>query len=233
MSSGNGESTKIGGKDEFLFGMLHVTSGRSGEFQRRSATNINRAQMTTTINPFHTEASRYDAASANHCIHVEVTCDRCKVSPIRGIRYRCSMCPNYDLCEDCIAEHEQTSARDKFYSFHDKTHLFLRVASPCNDFLRYPIVMNRAGTKHTGVTCTVCRRMDPEGYLYKCQQCIGVNLCESCEAKGLHDPGHPRLKLSLPSAESELARSKAEIAALQAQLMELKEKNAVTGPWKK
>jgi len=36
-------------------------------------------------------------------IHFGVTCDICGVSPIRGIRYKCAVCPNYDLCEKCEA----------------------------------------------------------------------------------------------------------------------------------
>ena len=36
-------------------------------------------------------------------VHVGYTCDGCGASPITGIRYRCSVRPNYDLCEKCEA----------------------------------------------------------------------------------------------------------------------------------
>ena len=35
--------------------------------------------------------------------HNIVICDGCGVSPIVGIRYKCSICPNYDYCENCEA----------------------------------------------------------------------------------------------------------------------------------
>lgn len=34
-------------------------------------------------------------------IHHHVTCDECGASPIVGIRYKCVVCPNFDICETC------------------------------------------------------------------------------------------------------------------------------------
>lgn len=33
--------------------------------------------------------------------HVGVTCDGCQQKPIIGKRFKCLVCPNYDLCEQC------------------------------------------------------------------------------------------------------------------------------------
>ena len=33
--------------------------------------------------------------------HVGVTCDHCNVHPILGKRYKCQMCFDYDLCQNC------------------------------------------------------------------------------------------------------------------------------------
>lgn len=38
-------------------------------------------------------------------IHYRVSCDICSMFPIVGIRYKCSVCPNFDLCEKCEEQH--------------------------------------------------------------------------------------------------------------------------------
>jgi len=34
-------------------------------------------------------------------IHNNVACDGCGMSPIKGIRFKCSVCPDFDLCSKC------------------------------------------------------------------------------------------------------------------------------------
>ena len=34
-------------------------------------------------------------------VHENFVCDGCGMTPIKGIRYMCSVCPNYDICENC------------------------------------------------------------------------------------------------------------------------------------
>lgn len=34
-------------------------------------------------------------------MHEDYTCDECKMEPIRGRRYHCRECDDFDLCEDC------------------------------------------------------------------------------------------------------------------------------------
>ena len=52
-------------------------------------------------------------------VHRGVTCNSCNAMPIKGIRYRCSNCIDYDLCEQCEA-----------LQIHPKTHLFYKVRIP-------------------------------------------------------------------------------------------------------
>lgn len=52
-------------------------------------------------------------------VHRGVTCNSCNAMPIKGIRYRCSNCVDFDLCEQCEA-----------MQIHSKTHLFYKVRIP-------------------------------------------------------------------------------------------------------
>lgn len=37
-------------------------------------------------------------------VHERIICDGCEMTPIRGDRYKCIICPNYDLCSNCNAK---------------------------------------------------------------------------------------------------------------------------------
>jgi hypothetical protein len=59
---------------------------------------------------------------AEEVLHNRVRCDGCGESPIRGIRYKCSKCPeSYDLCSTC---------NEKQPAIHDPGHLFLQIRRP-------------------------------------------------------------------------------------------------------
>ena len=53
-------------------------------------------------------------------IHNGIKCDKCGKNPIQGIRYKCSTCDNYNLCELC----EDLNAMEKF---HNIEHDFIRM----------------------------------------------------------------------------------------------------------
>jgi hypothetical protein len=52
-------------------------------------------------------------------IHGDTTCDECGQMGIRGTRYKCGHCINYNLCSAC---HE--------YNQHDTHHLFIELRHP-------------------------------------------------------------------------------------------------------
>ena len=52
-------------------------------------------------------------------IHRGISCNGCNANPIKGVRYRCVNCMDYDLCEACEA-----------LQIHPKTHLFYKVRIP-------------------------------------------------------------------------------------------------------
>eukprot|EP00698_Gefionella_okellyi_P007023 TRINITY_DN170_c0_g1_i2.p1 TRINITY_DN170_c0_g1~~TRINITY_DN170_c0_g1_i2.p1 ORF type:complete len:557 (-),score=118.14 TRINITY_DN170_c0_g1_i2:70-1740(-) len=52
-------------------------------------------------------------------IHHGVTCDDCGTSPITGARYKCTVCHDFDLCQDCEAKGE-----------HNPRHALIKMAIP-------------------------------------------------------------------------------------------------------
>lgn len=52
---------------------------------------------------------------------------------------------------------------------------------------------------HNNITCDGCQLAPIVGVRYKCANCPNFDLCESCEAKGVHDPTHVFLKINRPT----------------------------------
>jgi len=164
-----------------------------------------------------------DADYTSSFTHVGISCDCCKIKSIKGVRYRCSVCANYDLCQGCMERKEKFEAGvgGGVNPVHCLDHLFYRIGKPNPNHSTLPIVMNRSGFKHTGTKCTQCNEVDPSGYIYKCQMCPNCTLCESCEAKGLHNLQHPRTKILQPSLEAEeLAKCRAELELVKRKLQQ-------------
>lgn len=107
-------------------------------------------------------------------VHSNVRCDGCDAFPLVGIRYKCSVCPDFDLCEAC-------EARDE----HPAEH---------------PLIKQRVEdtiTVHKGIQCDGCNAAPIRGNRYKCTVCPDYDLCETCEEKGAHPAGHPMLKMKV------------------------------------
>lgn len=64
-----------------------------------------------------------DNARRNGCVHRGCLCNSCGVVPIRGIRYRCANCADFDLCETCESQ-----------GVHTKTHVFYKIRVPAPPF---------------------------------------------------------------------------------------------------
>ncbi|TGJ81712.1 hypothetical protein E0Z10_g7049 [Xylaria hypoxylon] len=60
-----------------------------------------------------------DNARRNAYVHRGCLCNGCGMLPIRGIRYRCANCPDFDLCEMCESQ-----------GSHNKAHVFYKVKIP-------------------------------------------------------------------------------------------------------
>jgi Ca2+-binding EF-hand superfamily protein len=60
-----------------------------------------------------------DRARQEGVVHRGITCNGCDEKPIRGIRWHCANCADYDLCSNCEATNS-----------HLKTHIFYKIRVP-------------------------------------------------------------------------------------------------------
>jgi len=114
----------------------------------------------------------------NEVVHFNVTCDGCEANPIKGIRYKCNNCPNYDLCQQCYNKG----------GVHNSDHAFTTIDKPAP---RCPYMQRRCGTFMNQsevihpATCDGCANRI-KGIRYKCTTCPDYDLCESCQSKKIH-----------------------------------------------
>lgn len=98
--------------------------------------------------------------------HFSVICDECGENPLVGIRYRCRVCDDYDLCQCC---------KD-------------RVKHPRHKFQ----VIRGEEVVHYHIGCNNCGEENVRGTRYRCEVCLYYNICDWCKENGVHD--HHRLR---------------------------------------
>ncbi|KAJ7170143.1 hypothetical protein C8R46DRAFT_896701 [Mycena filopes] len=114
------------------------------------------------------------------------TCNLCD-SRIRGDRYKCTDCPDFDTCSNCFSITRE----------QHPNHSFVKLSN-ASDYIRRE---NVSAPIHF-VTCDGCSN-PIHGIRYKCMhpECPDFDLCESCEAFPIpvHPDTHPLLKMRSPS----------------------------------
>lgn len=55
-----------------------------------------------------------EAARLDEVVHVGIYCDRCGTGPLKGYRYKCTICQNYDLCASCVTSLSQSHTKHPF-----------------------------------------------------------------------------------------------------------------------
>lgn len=83
--------------------------------QQFAASRPSQAQEASTPSAS-TEESRAE-------IHESVQCDNCGKSNFAGIRFKCTVCTDYDLCEQCESKQPPV---------HDSTHTLMKIVKPVN-----------------------------------------------------------------------------------------------------
>lgn len=138
--------------------------------------------------------------------HTNVTCAHCCVTSFSGIRYKCYICSNYNLCDACIDTVEKNQ-------LHQLDHYFLRLknspvcahpSSVLPDLTStadpVPQVYTDRSMWHHKELCHSCSG-HITGYRYFCSSCC-VSFCAQCEFSRLdsigHDWSHSLLKMPPP-----------------------------------
>ncbi|KAF9201543.1 hypothetical protein BGZ49_008224 [Haplosporangium sp. Z 27] len=119
------------------------------------------------------------SSSSNTDLHNAI-CDRCTVQ-IRGKRYKCFACPDYDLCEECLPLAEK----------HRSKHSFAVIAYPGQ------VRIITDDTSHPNIKCDGCSEFII-GTRYKCGNCVDFDLCGNCESTTNHNPDHLFIKIRRP-----------------------------------
>lgn len=57
----------------------------------------------------------------NQAVHIGIQCENCKCTNLIGIRYKCFICENYNLCQKCEVYCQ---------SIHSPAHCFLKLRAP-------------------------------------------------------------------------------------------------------
>ena len=102
-----------------------IERNRKGEFKELLGSNwkMSGHWWTTQFNKISVVQFVFDSEqkkteeTPSEVVHFGVVCDICEKGPIKGTRYKCFQCPDYDLCNEC----EQNN---------HKEHLMIRIADP-------------------------------------------------------------------------------------------------------
>jgi len=111
-------------------------------------------------------------------------CDFCDAR-IDGTRYKCRVCPDFDLCESCIERASEEHSGHHFIPLFHPSETEWALRECLND-----------GIVHRHVYCDHCNR-DICGVRYKCLQCANYDLCADCErlTPSVHHPYHTFAKV--------------------------------------
>lgn len=127
--------------------------------------------------------------------HKHITCDGC-LTGIRGMRYKCEQCPDYDLCGSCLPLLHTEELHPPSHSFKAMLHRGLE------ERIKFGGTEPTRTTPHSSrhpATCDVCSQ-NIVGVRWKCLNCPDWDCCSSCaKSVATTHPGHSFVKLHRPT----------------------------------
>ncbi|TFK95036.1 hypothetical protein K466DRAFT_508551 [Polyporus arcularius HHB13444] len=131
-------------------------------------------------------------------VHEDVCCDHCGKNNIKGTRYKCLQCPDFDWCGACMAS-------PKAWGAHPSGHAFFPIHKT-EDFLDFCLVKDQQRVRpqriHAHITCDGCNVKNIAGVRHKCLQCDDFDLCDVCVSNpGIrqnHDVSHVFFPIPIP-----------------------------------
>ena len=152
----------------------------------------NTQEITNNLSKKYDEYKNLLIPETNKEIHWSYICDGCNMAPIKGVRYHCKECDDFDFCEKCHAEKKD-----------EHKHNFLAVEKsvykPPERKLRAPRFAGGLKFLHQGVTCDGCGVYPIAGCRYKCAICPNFDFCENCEKKLAKEHSHPMVQIPDPN----------------------------------
>ena len=150
---------------------------------------LNSEQIAKNISEKYEFFKNYFNQEQKEEIHFQYICDGCNMAPIKGIRYHCQQCPDFDLCEKCYASEKKAKHGHSFQAIK-KSVIPMPVRPPFVKFCRKDI--------HRTVTCDGCGVHPLVGIRYKCAVCPNFDFCENCEKSHGMEHGHPMVRMPFP-----------------------------------
>ncbi|CAB4421220.1 unnamed protein product [Rhizophagus irregularis] len=124
--------------------------------------------------------------SSESVLHYSIRCDGCNYA-IRGMRWKCTSCEGYDLCQDCKPK--------SHIHRHPNDHVFELMTHSEFSYIAPLLAM------HNGIVCKCCDETIL-GMRWKCTFC-NYDLCQDCKSKspdihGNHPNNHTFQPIAYP-----------------------------------
>ena len=146
---------------------------------------LNPEQIMNTLSQKYEFIKNYMNQKPEEAIHFLYICDGCNMAPIKGIRYHCEKCPDFDFCEKCYNSEKKTTHGHSFQAIK-KPVIIIPIKKPTKICEK---------TVHSTVTCDGCGKRPLVGIRYKCAVCPNFDFCENCEKTEALKHGHPLVRL--------------------------------------